>query len=94
MPIPKNLSSTNKFTDELIDEGVKFHANHPKYNEWVLDALEEINSNVGNNELLSAMEELASFLRNEVTVAYNTGSQINVHFSNFIKSRKFYRLLS
>ncbi len=55
-------------------DGATFHGSHANYITWVKDALGKIDASGATGAPLKAkMEDLALFLRTEITKAYGTG---------------------
>lgn len=60
--------------------GKPFHSNAPKYDDWVTDALNKINNNISDAELLEKMNKFTDLLKTEIQNAWKNNKSINDHF--------------
>jgi hypothetical protein len=84
--IPKKLASENIFLEGAIDASDNlFHGNHPKYNEWVQDALIKIDNKTADINLSGKIEQLRVLLISHLEDAYSHNKSINNYFKDLPK---------
>lgn len=77
--LPKYCKNGNEILTSV--DPVKFHANHPKYTEWVKNALIKIDGLVQGDDVLLHIAQLEARIKSELEGAWAANKSINEHFS-------------